>query len=246
MELHDFPLKSYIRTKSKWVKKKEKEKRRIPKKEEISNQTERIKSKKNVSVHPDIELEKTSHHLGLGYKACLHFFPPLAFHVCCLLTLFRPFFFISSLIIEKEHLASFCCRKQEEKSSGVRCLSGISRLCSPAWVLFNTRSTSPSSHLHPDTKTRSIPWREPRPTHTVVTLITTSRLAAALIRGSLGRSWLRMCKMVYPQWWFRIVLNLLLCRPPLLLARPWGLPREPRAPVLLLELTGSPKSFDFS
>lgn len=68
-----FPLKSYIRTKSKWVKKK------IPKKRIDTNQTERIKSKKNVSVHPDIELEKTSHRLGLGYKACLHFFPPSHF-----------------------------------------------------------------------------------------------------------------------------------------------------------------------
>lgn len=45
-----FPLKSYIRTKSKWVKKK-----RID-----TNQTKRIKSKKKVSVHPDVELEKTS------------------------------------------------------------------------------------------------------------------------------------------------------------------------------------------
>lgn len=86
----------------------------------------------------------------------------------------------------------------------------------------------------------------PSSTHTVVTLITTSRLAAALIRGSLDRSWLRMCKMVYPQWWLRIVLNLRLWRAPLLLARLWGVPREPRAPALLLELTGSPKSFDFS
>ena len=32
--------------------------------------------------------------------------------------------------------------------------------------------------------------------HTVVTLITTSRPAPALSRGSWGRSWLRMCRMV--------------------------------------------------
>lgn len=68
-------------------------------------------------------------------------------------------------------------------------------------------------------RTRYIPRIVPGSAHTVVTLITTSRLAA-LIRGSLGRSWLRMCKMVYPQWWFRIVLNLRLCRLPPLLARP--------------------------
>ncbi len=138
--------------------------------------------------------------------------------------LFNPFF-ISSLVTEREHLASFCCTKQEDKSSSVCCLSSITQLlagfcCLHESVVFNIRSISPSSHLHPDTKARFIPSHTPGLTHTVVTLITTSRLAAALIRGSLGRSWLRMCKMVYPQWWFRIVLNLLLCRPLLLLARP--------------------------
>lgn len=59
-----FPLKSYIRTKSKWVKKKKKNTRR---RRRDTNQTKRIKNKeKNASVHPDIELEKTSHHLGSG------------------------------------------------------------------------------------------------------------------------------------------------------------------------------------
>lgn len=58
-----FPLKSYIRTKSKWVKKKKNTRRR----RRDTNQTKRIKNKeKNASVHPDIELEKTSHHLGSG------------------------------------------------------------------------------------------------------------------------------------------------------------------------------------
>lgn len=108
-----FPLKSYIRTKIK-VSKKENPKRIRYK----SNQEDQKQKKKNVSVHPDIELEKSSHHLGLGYKACLHF-SPLTFHIWCLLMLFSVFIFISSLIIEKEHLASFCCTKQEEKSSSV-------------------------------------------------------------------------------------------------------------------------------
>lgn len=105
-------------------------------------------------------------------------------------------------------------------------------------LVFHNRSKRSSTRLTSDVESHTA--------HTVVTLITTSRLAAALIRGSLGLSWLRMCKMVYPQWWFRIVLSLLLCRPPPLLATPWGLEREPRAPVLLFELSGSPKSFDFS
>lgn len=83
--------------------------------------------------------------------------------------------------------------------------------------------------------------------HTVVTRMTTSRLVAVPSRGSLGRSWLRMWRMVYPQWWLRIVLNLRTRWPPLLpLARPCVLLREPRFPALLLELNGSPKSFAFS
>lgn len=101
---------------------------RVSKKTEIhkrrdTNQIKRIKKKKtNVSVHPDIELEKTSHHLGLSYKACLH--PPTPTrtpYVSCLMS-FNVLIFISSFIIEKEHLASFCCTKQEEKSSCVCCL----------------------------------------------------------------------------------------------------------------------------
>ena len=65
-----FPLKSYIRTKSKWVKNK---------KREDTNQTKRLKSKKHVFVHPDIEVEKRSRHLGLGYKACYTFFSCIHF-----------------------------------------------------------------------------------------------------------------------------------------------------------------------
>lgn len=85
-------------------------------------------------MHPDIELEKTSRHLGLGYKACLHCFFLHTFHF---MSLNASLFFISSLIIEKEHLASFCCTKQEEKSSSV-CWCGVTWLLagflSPTWV----------------------------------------------------------------------------------------------------------------
>lgn len=200
---------------------------------------------------------KTSHRLGLDYKACFTPplpSPPLTFHVWCLLMLFRPYF---HQFLNYWKGASGFLLLYETRGKILKCVlsvdaPGITQLLTglflPTWVFSFLISgpLSPSTHLHLDTKTRFIPSRMPSPTHTVVTLITTSRLAAALIRGSLGRSWLKMCKMVYPQWWFRIVLSLLLCRPALLLARPWGLPREPRAPVLLLELTGSPKSFDFS
>lgn len=57
-------------------------------KKQQKTQKEQIKPKKNVSVHPDIELEKTSHHLGFGYKACLHFYPP-----SCFMFVFQRFFF---------------------------------------------------------------------------------------------------------------------------------------------------------
>lgn len=46
-------------------------------------------------------------------KACLHVSRLMSFNA------FSSCIFISSLIIEKEHLAFFCCMKQEEKPSCV-------------------------------------------------------------------------------------------------------------------------------
>lgn len=92
-----FPQKSHIRTKSKWVKNKTVR--------TDTNQTKRIKNKqkrKCLCASWYWTGKNSSRRLILGYKACLH--PPV-FHVWLLSMLFV-LIFISSLIIEKQHLAS--------------------------------------------------------------------------------------------------------------------------------------------
>lgn len=153
-----FPLKSYIRTKSKWVKKKN------PKRRD-TNQTKRIKSKKNVSVHPDIELEKTSRRLGLGYKACLHFLPPP--HTSCLMSFnaFSSFFhqFLNYWKGASGFLFVVRNKRRNPQVCAVSLSSSQGSCCLHESLVFNIRSISPSSHLHLNTKTRSIPSHMPGP-----------------------------------------------------------------------------------
>lgn len=111
------------------------------------------------------------------------------------LTRLRPYYFyhISCLVIEKQQPPSvgptscFCMKPEEippERESG--------RCCCDTSLSHAASSSSVRPLVYIRTRRRA----RPHAAHTVVTLITTSRLAAALIRGSLGLSWLRMWRMV--------------------------------------------------
>lgn len=98
--------------------------------------------------------------------------------------------FISFLFIEKEHLASFLLYETRgEIHKGFSLLMLQAPFSSSQGfrlesLVFNNRSIRSSTCF--TSEMESIPCLAPP--HTVVTLITTSRLAAALIRGSLGLS----------------------------------------------------------
>jgi len=136
-----FPLKSYIRTKSKWVKKK--------KKIIHTNQIKRIKSKRNVCI------------LILNWKKCLTIldsfikpaytcFPP---HIS--LSLNASLFSVNYWKGASGFLLSYETRKIPQVSVDAASLGSSRDSCRlRVSVVFETRSMSPSSHLHPDTLMR--------------------------------------------------------------------------------------------